>query len=142
MILAFSLISFSDIILIPTNIRIPKSDYSPEDNIFRFHVEIGNIIDQKEEIYSLAPNPYMPKVHHGVELRFRLAKGFDDVELVIMNERGQQVRTIQAGRLPDGDNKILWDGKNENGESLASGIYLVYVQTDHLIGPVKLALLK
>jgi hypothetical protein len=65
------------------------------------------------------PNPFNPKT----TLRFALAAPAR-VDLAIYDARGRLVRRLAAGELPAGQHSLDWDGRDESGRALASGIYL------------------
>jgi len=71
------------------------------------------------------PNPFNPTtaISYGLSMSSR-------VRLQIMNTRGQIVRTLVDGDKPAGWYTVTWDGKNESGQQVASGIYLYLIQTD------------
>lgn len=52
-----------------------------------------------------------------------------DVQLTIHNLLGQQVRHLVDGHLPPGRQQVLWDGRDDAGAGLASGVYLIRLQT-------------
>ena len=69
------------------------------------------------------PNPSNPETW----IPYRLAESAD-VSLTIYNVRGVMVRTLALGHQPAGfyysrGRAAHWDGKNEFGESVASGVY-------------------
>ncbi len=49
--------------------------------------------------------------------------------LKIYNIRGQLVKTLFEGELPAGRYELLWDGKNESGAEVTSGVYLYRLKT-------------
>jgi len=49
------------------------------------------------------------------------------VTVKIMDANGNVVRTLTAGDVPPGQASINWDGKDEEGKSLASGYYTVEI---------------
>jgi subtilisin family serine protease len=49
--------------------------------------------------------------------------------LKIYNLRGQLVKTLVQGELSPGKHQFTWDGKDENGENVASGVYLYRLKT-------------
>lgn len=66
------------------------------------------------------PNPFNPET----EIRFDLSRTFEGaVRLEILNVLGQPVRTLVAGHLPPGFHRRIWDGRDERGLRVASGIY-------------------
>ena len=46
------------------------------------------------------------------------------VDLVVFDIAGRTVRTLVSGVRPAGNHQILWDGTNDAGNPVASGIYL------------------
>lgn len=51
------------------------------------------------------------------------------VLLRIYNVLGQQVRVLLEGVVPSGTHRIAWDGRDERGRDLGSGIYLCAMST-------------
>lgn len=55
------------------------------------------------------------------------------VELSIYNLLGQPVKTLFAGNLLPGEYHCLWDGKNQNRQSVTSGVYIYLLKINHRI---------
>ena len=55
----------------------------------------------------------------GVELPGTAA----DVTIKIVDDKGNVVRTIDAGPMKEGVNAVTWDGKDEAGNAVAAGAY-------------------
>ncbi len=71
--------------------------------------------------YGLAqnfPNPFNPSTR----IQFALPKK-GHVSLKIYNVAGQLVRTLQDGVLDAGSHELTWDGSNNLGSNVASGVY-------------------
>jgi len=51
------------------------------------------------------------------------------VLLEIVNTSGQKVCTLVQQELPSGTHQIKWDGKDDFGNSVASGVYLIILRT-------------
>ena len=49
------------------------------------------------------------------------------VSVVVFDINGNIIRTIQRGRQGVGSHRNAWDGKNNNGKTVASGIYFIRV---------------
>ncbi|MGB3093420.1 MAG: FlgD immunoglobulin-like domain containing protein [Candidatus Zixiibacteriota bacterium] len=69
-------------------------------------------------LFQNHPNPF----NQATKIEFTLVKsGF--VSLSIYDLLGRKVRTLASEHLPSGYKSVLWDGKNDSGEDVASGIY-------------------
>jgi len=67
------------------------------------------------------PNPFNPSTTIQYSIPVDAA---GHVELVIYNMTGQKVRTLVTGAQESGYYNIVWDGTDDAGEVVASGIYL------------------
>jgi hypothetical protein len=62
--------------------------------------------------------------------------------LAIYNIRGQRVRTlINENKLP-GEYQVIWDGKDDGGKDVASGVYFYQLRVGNFSEPKKMLLLK
>jgi len=64
------------------------------------------------------PNPFNPSTVIG----FELPKAAD-VTLTVFNVHGQQIKTLVSGQMTAGAHQAVWDGTNDMGVKVASGIY-------------------
>ncbi|ELB2821003.1 flagellar hook assembly protein FlgD [Vibrio alginolyticus] len=55
----------------------------------------------------------------------KLSQSIDNLFVRVEDEAGQLVRTFEVGAKPAGDTRVLWDGKDENGNPLPAGKYKV-----------------
>ncbi len=68
------------------------------------------------------PNPFNPRV----TIELELAAMSDEVTIEIFDVRGRKVRSLHHGLLPAGLRLgLTWNGQNDAGQNLASGVYLV-----------------
>ena len=86
-------------------------------------MKLGNIVPKSSLLLQNYPNPFNPETW----IPFQLSKE-SDVSIRIFNASGKLVRTLSLGRREPGlyvdrDRAIYWDGKNETGEEITSGIY-------------------
>ncbi len=75
-------------------------------------------------LLSVFPNPANP----AVEIRFRSAAP-GDVAIDVFDVRGRRVRTLHALAPSTGEGQVRWDGTDDSGRSLASGTYLLRMQS-------------
>ncbi|MFQ5584253.1 MAG: FlgD immunoglobulin-like domain containing protein, partial [Calditrichia bacterium] len=64
------------------------------------------------------PNPFNPETR----IRFGVARK-EKVALVIYNVLGQQVKKLVEREMSPGNHEIIWDGRNDAGNRVGSGIY-------------------
>lgn len=83
------------------------------------------------------PNPFNPET----TIKYDLAEG-GRVELRIYNMVGQVVRTLVNERQSAGRYSIRWDGKDDRGLSVSSGIYFYRLTSEKFSAVKKLMLLK
>jgi plastocyanin len=88
-------------------------------------------------LFQNSPNPF----NQSTKIEFTLAKsGF--VSLDIYDLLGRKVRTLVSERLSSGYKSVLWDGKNDSGKDVASGIYFYQLKVGGFSDTKKLVLLK
>jgi hypothetical protein len=83
------------------------------------------------------PNPFNGET----VLRFELPQG-GEVELAVYNLSGQQVAALAAGPREAGSHAVRWDGRDAQGRSLASGVYLCQLRGGGRAQVRKLLLLR
>ena len=90
--------------------------------------------------YALAqnrPNPF--NMQTAIAYRLPVAT---DVRLSIYNARGQVVRQLIDAHAPTGYHEVIWDGRDDRGRVLASGLYFYRLQTPQGVLTRRLVLLK
>lgn len=83
------------------------------------------------------PNPFNPVT----TLRYQIPAGARSVSLAVYDQRGHRVRTLEPGDAP-GWRERTWDGRDESGRVLPSGVYFARLDVDGAMRIRKLALLK
>ena len=83
------------------------------------------------------PNPF----NSGTVIRFALPQS-EEVKLAVYNLAGQRVGTLVKGMRQAGSYSINWDGKDEAGRDLASGVYLYELRAGEKIETRKLLLIR
>jgi hypothetical protein len=71
------------------------------------------------ELAQNFPNPFNPET----QIKFELHRA-GLAELSVYNLTGERLRLLVSAHLPAGTHTFKWDGKDEAGKSLSSGIYL------------------
>jgi hypothetical protein len=84
------------------------------------------------------PNPFNPRT----EIHFRMP-GAGTVDLDIHDARGRLVRRLVAGKIfEDGPGMVVWDGTDDQGRSLPSGLFLARIRAAGFSAISKLTLLR
>jgi hypothetical protein len=96
----------------------------------------------KPELLQNYPNPFNPETW----IPFKLSKA-TDVTVKIYNISGQLVRTLNLGHQESGsyltkERAAYWNGRNEAGERVASGVYLYYIKAGSFSSTKKMVILK
>jgi hypothetical protein len=89
------------------------------------------------ELSQNYPNPFNPET----EIEYALKKT-GHVTLYIYNVLGEKVKTLLDQNQPAGFYQINWDGKNDNGKPISSGIYLYKLEVNGFSEARKMLLLK
>jgi hypothetical protein len=83
------------------------------------------------------PNPFNPST----KIEFTLDRaGY--VTLRIYDVVGRKVRTLVSEQLSSGYQSVIWDGKNDDGKDVASGVYFYQLKVGDFSEPKKMLLLK
>ena len=96
------------------------------------------------ETFSLSqnyPNPFNPETTIRIEIPF-MGKHMVKVELCIYNVQGQLIRTLVNDEKSPGLYQVRWDGLDEGGNTMASGIYLYRIRAGEFAATKKLILIK
>ena len=76
-------------------------------------------------VANVAPNPFNPRT----EIRLDLARQGRLVVRVV-DARGRTVRRLLDDSLSAGSHVVVWDGKDDTGAEVASGVYLIRAESD------------
>ncbi|MCB0304982.1 MAG: T9SS type A sorting domain-containing protein [Calditrichaeota bacterium] len=83
------------------------------------------------------PNPFNPTT----QIRFALPQA-ENVSLRIYDVAGQLIKTLISGNMDAGYYNIQWDGSNQYGSKVASGIYLYRITAGSFVQTKKMILMK
>jgi phosphatidylserine/phosphatidylglycerophosphate/cardiolipin synthase-like enzyme len=90
-------------------------------------------------LYQNYPNPFNSATMISYEI-----KGNSDqqVELAMFNLLGQRIKTLVSQNESAGFYKVQWDGRNESGEMVSSGIYVYQLKVANVMMDKKLIFLQ
>lgn len=92
---------------------------------------------QATAITAVYPNPFNPRS----KIAFELAES-GSIELAIYDLRGQLVRVLDAGMWPAGRYGATWDGQDDGGRAVPTGMYFCRMRTSTGSQTVKLTLAR
>jgi len=111
----------------PTSYTLPTLKWTDGDlyveeppNLTQATVSVGkDYLPYKFELKQNYPNPFNPTT----TITYSLAKK-SDVKITIYNMMGQEVRTLINGNMNAGLFELVWNGRNNTNQKVASGVYL------------------
>ncbi|MFZ0390175.1 MAG: S8 family serine peptidase [Calditrichia bacterium] len=89
------------------------------------------------QLYQNYPNPFNPTT----TIAFDLPEA-SDVRLEIFDLNGRRVRTLANSRFAAGTQQVVWDGCEDSGQSVASGVYVVRLRAGAFVQSCKTLLMK
>ena len=95
------------------------------------------IVAAGTQLLANYPNPFNPET----TIRFSLE---NDAEVMvnIYNTRGQLVRSLVNGQKAAGMHSVVWNGMDDNGQSVSSGIYYYKMYAGKYSSTRKMILMK
>jgi len=104
----------------------------------------GNgVTDIKQEIVPASfklkvyPNPFNPEAVISYQL-----SAFSEIEISIYDLLGRRINTLVSGKQPAGSHQISWNAKNDLGQTVSAGVYLLRFKSENIVQTKKLVLLK
>jgi hypothetical protein len=83
------------------------------------------------------PNPFNPST----AIQYQIPNG-GAVEVKIFSIKGELVKTFNKTYSGSGSYSVTWDGRNESGQAVASGLYLYCVSYGHSVMMRKMTFVK
>ena len=101
-------------------------------------VDVSNAsVAARERILWNRPNPFNPET----SISFSIGQQ-QNVRLAIFDLRGRHVRTLWNGAAPSGESRAIWNGRDDGGRPVASGVYLYRLFAGTQVVSRKMTLLR
>ena len=100
-------------------------------------VEDVELVPVKYELSNNYPNPFNPSTN----IQYSIAQS-KLVSIVIYNLLGQKVVTLVNKELGAGNYNVVWNGKNDFGSKVSSGIYIYKLTAGDFVASKKMTLMK
>jgi len=88
-------------------------------------------------LYQNHPNPFNPTTTIAYDLPSAAY-----VTLDIFDVKGRRIRTLQAGDQSAGRRAVVWDGRNDTGEPVATGVYFYRLSAGSFTTVRKMVVIK
>lgn len=121
---------------------LSQREFSYEHGIWVLKQLLRMLVPKETALLANFPNPFNPETW----IPYQLATA-SNVRITIYDWRGTSIRQLDLGHQPAGlyqsrNRAAYWDGTNELGESVASGIYFYTLITDDFSATRKMLILK
>jgi hypothetical protein len=131
-----------DLLVVSYDLLFPAK-VTTHDTLFAFSITSTKVNEEqvpvpgKFKLYQNYPNPFNPftTIDYTVE-----KEGV--VDLIMYNVLGQEVRTLINEKRQKGNYSVQWDGRNDKGEELPTGVYFYVLKVGNCTSAKKMLLLK
>jgi len=97
------------------------------------------VIPVEVSLHQNYPNPFNPSTTISFELN---TENTENTELIIYNIKGQKVKQLVRGQLSVGQHSFIWNGTDDKGKHVSSGIYLYKLRSGNYTSTKKMILMK
>jgi len=98
---------------------------------------VQNNVPKQYQLYQNYPNPFNPST----KIEFKVPK-LEQVSIKIYNMLGQEIKTLVNKKFMRGSHFVEWDGTDNFGRKVSSGVYLYQMEAGEFVGVKKGLLLK
>jgi len=92
---------------------------------------------QEYALYQNYPNPFNPST----SFTYQLPRA-TDIRLKVFNIIGQKIVTLFDGHQQQGTHVATWNGKNDYGQAVSTGVYILKLDAGSVQKSIKMVLLK
>ena len=117
--------------------RLKQIDF---DGSFAYSDEVVvelDITPREYELFQNYPNPFNPSTN----IEFQVPQA-DQVSLIIYDMLGQEIRTLFNDQVVPGRYTVQWDGMDNSGTLMSSGIYIYRITAGDFIESREMILMK
>ncbi len=109
----------------------------PNDHPPIVSVQDEQVVENEFILYNNYPNPFNPTTKISFNVPFD-----SKLKLEIYNVRGELINTLIDAEYSPGKYEVLWNGRNENGEKVTSGIYFYRFAANGFVQTKRMVLIK
>lgn len=121
--------------------KVTALDYVGNESAPTGSGSVTDIADATPRTYALhpnVPNPFNPTTL----VRYDVPEGGGEMSIRIYDVSGRLVKTLVEGLQPAGSKSATWDGRDERGQNVSSGVYFYRMSAGNFAQTRKMVLLK
>ncbi|MDP8323008.1 MAG: FlgD immunoglobulin-like domain containing protein [Candidatus Stygibacter australis] len=101
-------------------------------------LELGEEVPEPKKVLTCYPNPFNPEL----TIEFFTTESTENTEITIYNIKGQKVRKLVNTVVSTGEHSVVWQGKDDKGNQVSSGVYFIRMQIGQQVYTGKAVLMK
>jgi len=109
----------------------------PGNPVLSPHVADQPTLPAGYALHRNTPNPFNPST----QIAYQIPKS-GSISLTVYTLQGQQIRVLEQGYRDAGSHRLTWDGRDDNGRMVSSGVYLYRFVSKGLVQTNRMLLLK
>ena len=113
----------------PIEVQLTTPDPNDENDDTDFYI--------KTRLIGNYPNPFNPDTTISFSLSAQV-----DLHIDIYNIKGQKIKTLVDDFYPAGEHNIVWNGTDDRGYSVSSGLYFYKMEAVDFVGVGKMVMMK
>jgi hypothetical protein len=98
---------------------------------------VSEVTNVDRSSLTIAPNPF--NTHTNITIS---ANNRSQVSLCVYSINGQKIRQLMSDFQLSGSHSVLWDGKDDNGHTVSSGVYIAFLKSDREMHTAKMLFMK
>ncbi|MCK9329321.1 MAG: T9SS type A sorting domain-containing protein [Candidatus Cloacimonetes bacterium] len=130
--------------------QVARTYFFPEHNKFiemkysGYHIyNFDYTVSSSDQVVEYERDTYVyPNPVNGGDVNFKTSIADKDTEISIYNIKGQLVKTSKAFQTKDNESIFTWDKRNNQNQSVASGVYFYKIKTDDKVKTGKFLIMK
>ena len=126
-------------VLIGGNVVLHASDRVGNQSTRQFKVGRFEVLPRLLSLGVNFPNPFNPETSIPVYMPSDIS---EKITVNIYNVSGQHIRTLFHGHLEAGTSILRWNGKNDLGQRVGSGVYLCHLTSGFTVQTRRMTFLK
>ncbi len=104
------------------NAFVKTENFSVLKSTSQDETELPPAAPENKSLFSNHPNPFNPETR----IQYQISEA-SLIQLRIYNLMGQEIRTLVQEQQNPGTYSVVWDGKNDSGIEVSSGVYIYQV---------------